>query len=333
MRIENFDLEKIVLVIAEIGNNHEGSYTLAEEMVGLAKAAGVGAVKFQTFKTEEYVSRVDKARFQRLKSFELSHAQFEKLNRYSREAGLLFISTPFDLDSARFLAPLVSAFKISSSDNTFYPLLEEVAKADKPVILSSGLVDIQQLEFSVSFLKSRCSVKDLAVLHCVTSYPVPVEDANLAAINAIRSRCRCTVGYSDHTLGVDAAVLAVALGSRIIEKHFTLNKNHSAFRDHQISADPEEMKILVQKIKHAEVLLGTGTKTPQNSEIDNEAAVRRSLTVKTDLPLGHTISWKDLSWTRPAGGYPPGKETVVLGRVLSQSMRAGEKFTPECFLD
>ena len=335
MKIGGIDLEREVLIVAEIGNNHEGSYALAEEMIGLAAETGVQAVKFQTFKTEHYVSGRDAERFARLKSFELGEAQFERLAGHARRAGLLFLSTPFDLESARFLAGIVSAYKVSSSDNVFFPLLEEIARGGKPVILSCGLANLDEIEYSVAFLRRAWRAagqeQDLAALHCVTAYPVPPEEANLGAISALKKRLGITIGYSDHTLGIDAAVLSVALGARIIEKHFTLDKNHSSFRDHQISADPAELALLVRKVKEAQALLGTGEKTPQPAEMKNKAAVRRSIVARRDLRAGEILRWEDLTWTRPSGGMAPGRETEVLGRALTRPVGAGEWITPESF--
>jgi N,N'-diacetyllegionaminate synthase len=333
MKIGGIDLDREILVIAEIGNNHEGSYALAEEMIGLAAQTGVQAVKFQTFRTEHYVSRKDADRFARLKSFELGDAQFERLAAQARKAGMLFISTPFDLESARFLAGIVSAYKVSSSDNVFLPLLEGIAKGNKPVILSCGLAGLDDIEHSAAFVRRAWRQaglqQELAALHCVTAYPVPAEEANLGAITAMKKRLGLTVGYSDHTLGIDAAVLSAALGARIIEKHFTLNKNHSAFRDHQISADPAEMTALVRKVKEAQVLMGTGEKTAQPSELKNLAAVRRSIVAARDLGAGAVLRWEDLTWTRPSGGLAPGNEAALLGKTLVKPIAAGEWITPQ----
>lgn len=327
MRIGNFDTDKDILIIAEIGNNHEGSYALAEEMIGLAAAAGAGAVKFQTFKTEYYVSKKDKDRFKRLKSFELSHADFENLSRVAKELGLLFISTPFDLESAEYLSSIVDAYKISSGDNNFYPLIEKVAKKKKPIIMSTGLADLDQIKKSQLFIyKVRQENElrnELAILHCVSSYPVLPEHANLKAIKTLQTELDCTIGYSDHTIGVDASLIAVALGARIIEKHFTIDKNYSDFRDHQLSADPEEFRQLVNKVKTASMMMGTGNKILQEVEISIEDQIRRSIVAKHDLPKGAKISWDDITWIRPAGGLLPGEENKILGKTLIKSVKMG----------
>ncbi|MGV8056587.1 MAG: N-acetylneuraminate synthase family protein [Smithellaceae bacterium] len=333
MNIDNFDTDKEILIIAEIGNNHEGNFALAQKLVLLAAEAGADAVKFQTFQTQYYVSAKDTARFNRLKSFELTSDQFIQLQRTAEDAGLLFISTPFDLQSALFLKDLVSAYKISSGDNTFYPLLACVAQTGKPIIMSGGLADIEQLKYSQAFIhniwRSNNVDQALAILHCVTLYPVSPQEANLAAISRIRRELHCTTGYSDHTLGIDAAIVAAALGATIIEKHFTLDKNYSSFRDHQLSADQAELKLLIKKVREVSVLLGSGIKAPLENERNMESAVRRSIVAKSDLPAGTILSSDDITWIRPGNGLLPGKENMILGKMLSRAIAMGETILME----
>lgn len=337
MIIDSFDTDKKVMVVAEIGNNHEGSYALAEEMVGRAAEAGADAVKFQTFRTELYVSRIaNEDRFRKLKSFELSFAEFERLSEIATDADLIFLSTPFDLESAESLKDIVPAFKISSGDNDFYPLIEKIAGFCKPIILSSGLADLAQLQKTKALIERTwrdCgSEPELAVLHCVSSYPVPPAEANLNAIRCLKNELGCTVGYSDHTIGIEAAVLAAALGARMIEKHFTIDKNYSDFRDHQLSADPEEFKLMAQKICMAEEYLGKEEKTIQQSEKANAPLIRRSIAAKNDLAAGTIISSNDITWVRPSGGLSPGNESLILGKSLCRSVEAGQKITMDDFV-
>lgn len=335
MKIGNFDLGKNVLIVAEIGNNHEGSYTLAEDMIGLAAEAGVGAVKFQTYQTEFYVSKMDDARFLRLKAFELSFDEFERLSKAARRAGLIFLSTPFDIESAQFLNTIVPAFKIASGDNNFYPLIRFIAQTLKPVILSTGLAAMTQIRYTKALIEQIWSehntVQDIGVLHCVTSYPVPPEQANLAAIRSLQNDLKCTIGYSDHTIGITAAVLSISLGARLIEKHFTIDKNYSDFRDHQISADPADMKALVEAVKQAETLLGSGEKILQSNEKDVLTAVRRSIVSRHDLPVGKILGENDITWVRPAGGIPPGNESMLLGKEINKAVSAGQMLTLDIF--
>lgn len=333
MHIGKIDLDREVLVIAEIGNNHEGNFALAQELVGLAAETGAQAVKFQTFKTEHYVSSRDEARYKRLKSFELSYEQFTQLARQAKDAGLMFISTPFDLKSAEFLDTIVECFKIASGDNTFYPLLSRVADSGKPVLLSTGLADLAQVRRSVAHIQSRWVSRgirqDIAALHCVSSYPVPPAEANLRAIAKMREELNITIGYSDHCMGITAALLSVGLGARVVEKHFTINKNYSTFRDHQLSSDPNELKELVNRIRDANLMLGSGEKTPQPCESQSSEAMRRSIVTIRSLEAGHVVALDDLTWVRPGGGLAPGNEDLVTGRKLLKSVSAGTQLTPD----
>ena len=334
MRIGDFETADRVLVIAEIGNNHEGRYDVAVDLVDRAADAGVDAVKFQTFRTEHLLSPADQERWARFKRFELTAEQFGALAEHARRRNLLFISTPLDLVSADVVEPLVDAFKIASGDNTFWPLIDRVASTSKPLLISTGLSGLDEIAETVAFVaearhRSR-SVGDLALLHCVSSYPVPSEDAELGAIEALRGRFpECTVGYSDHTIGIAAPPLAVALGARIIEKHFTLDKEFSDFRDHALSADPAEMSELVFRIREAETIVGERVKRVQSSEEGAALATRRSITAATDLNQGRRIEAGDLTWVRPGGGLAPGSERFLIGRRLRRNIRAGETLGTE----
>jgi len=332
MKIGDWDLDQDVLVIAEIGNNHEGSYALAEELIGLAANAGAGAVKFQTIIPDRLVAPSQKDRIQQLERFRLRYDDFEKLSKVAKRENVLFLSTPFDIDSARFIEPMVPAFKIASGDNSFYPLIDVVARTGKPIILSSGLTDMKQITATKDFIqgiwREQGINQELAVLHCVTSYPAPPQEANLLAIMELRDKLGVTVGYSDHTLGIEAAVLSVALGARIIEKHFTLDKDYSDFRDHQLSADPEELALLVKRVREAVELLGDGKKRLQDSEKGVVDMVRRSIVASRDLSQGTVLQWEDLTWLRPGGGLAPGHEVELVGKKMLRSIPAGEYILP-----
>ncbi|MBM3571382.1 MAG: hypothetical protein FJX52_03330 [Alphaproteobacteria bacterium] len=327
MKIGPFDSSRQVLIVAEIGNNHEGSFTAAEDMVGRAAEAGAQVVKFQTFKTELFVSPIQAERFQRMKRFELSQDQFAKLAVQARQAGLAFMSTPLDMDSADFLAGIVDAIKIASGDNTFYPLIERAAGSGKPIVLSTGLADVPQIDFAYALIRRiwAAARRDpgLALLHCVAAYPVPAHHANVAAVRALAQRYSCAVGYSDHTLGTQACGLAVAAGARIIEKHFTLNNNYSDFRDHQLSADPPTFKRLVEEIRQIEAMMGTGEKVLQMEETEAVASIRRSIATARDVKSGQMIRPDDIVWLRPGDGIPPGEEQRVLGRRAAADLPAG----------
>lgn len=329
MQIGNINLDDKVMVVAEIGNNHEGNFALAEEMVGRASEAGADAVKFQTFIPELFVSCMDHARLERLRGFRLSITQFEKLAKQAQDANVIFFSTPLDLESAKSLNLFQPVFKIASGDNNFYPLIDTVAGFDKPMIVSLGLANVslvKNIHARIHHIwKKRNVSPGLALLHCVASYPVPREQTNLRAITALKRHFSDTViGYSDHTVGIEAAIYAVAVGAQIIEKHFTLNKQYSDFRDHQLSADPDDFRQLVESIRQVEMLLGGDEKIPQPCEESLRTATRRSIAAAVEIPAGMPLKSDHLIWVRPGVGVPPGDEARLLGRKLVRSLKQGE---------
>jgi N,N'-diacetyllegionaminate synthase len=332
MKIADFDLDKEILVVAEIGNNHEGDFALAQRMIREAARTGVQAVKFQTIRAESLVSSRNVQRYKQLKAFEFTQNQFIKLSEIAAGEGLIFLSTPFDIDSVDYLNEIVPVFKIASGDNNFFPLLERVAGTGKPVFISCGISDIATIRRAKTFIEKKwkeCNiVQEIAVLHCVSSYPVPIDEVNLNNIGTLKKALKCTVGYSDHSLGIESAVLSVALGARIIEKHFTLDKNYSSFRDHQLSADPPEMKKLVERVKSAAVLLGSGRKEIQDSEANAANLIRRSIAAKHDLIMGKTLELTDIKWIREPGGLSPGHERKVVGKVLKVDLSRDEVIIP-----
>lgn len=335
MRIHSFNTDDRVLVVAEIGNNHEGNVAAAFRLIDAAADAGVDAVKFQTFQTEHFVSATDRVRYDRLKRFELPWDIFPQLAAAARRRGLLFISTPLDLESARRLSSCVDAFKIASGDNNFYPLFETVAAFRQPTLVSMGLTDEQEAWEMIEALRRLWSgaegVERLALLHCVTAYPTPPEQANLLSIRTLAALFPGTVGYSDHTLGLDACLAAVALGARVVEKHFTLDKAYSDFRDHAISADREEMAALVCGVRHVERLMGRPGKWRMPVETESAVLARRSVVAAHDLPMGHVFSLSDFTWLRPGGGLAPGQEKELVGRRLVRPVRRGDLLSKNDF--
>ena len=334
MRIGKINTSERVIVVAEIGNNHEGDYSLAEKMIGAAADAGVDAVKFQTIVPERLVSPAQHERIEQLRRFQLGYDEFGRLSEVAHEAGVLFLSTPFDIGSVAALEKMVDAYKVSSGDNTFFPLIDRICETDKPIIVSMGLTNWKDTIRIRDYVQGKWTslgiVQDMALLHCVCSYPVPDEQANLAVIGGL-AELDVTVGYSDHTMGINAAVLSVALGARIVEKHFTIDKDYSSFRDHQLSADPADMKELVRRIHQAEALVGKDAKQVFPCEESFLSAVRRSIVAARDLKSGHKISQDDLTWVRPGGGISPGEEERVAGRILNCDLKAGDMVLSEHF--
>lgn len=251
-----------------------------------------------------------------------------------KKKGVLFFSTPFDLASAVFLDRIQPVFKIASGDNNFFPLIKKVASFGKPVVISTGLSDGKLLEqiHDLIFLEWNKNNQNpgLAFLHCVTSYPVPDNEANLSSIKIIgRKFPDVIVGYSDHTIGIKAAVYAVAAGARIIEKHFTINKQYSDFRDHQLSADPSDMRQLINNIRELEAIMGRGDRNNDvvACEKDMHIGARRSIAAITDISMGTILKHEHLTWVRPGTGMPPGSEHNLLGRQTSRDISAGEIFS------
>lgn len=333
MKIGNFDTDKKIMIIAEIGNNHEGDYNLAVKMIESAAKIGVDAVKFQTIIPEKLISVKQSERINQLKKFQLNHDEFLRLKKIADKRKILFLSTPFDLESAKFLEKIVPGYKIASGDINFYPMIEYIAKTGKPIILSTGASDLIQIEKTVKFIgkiwKLNRINQKLALLHCVSCYPASLDQINLKSINFLEEKFSCTVGFSDHTLGIDASFIAASIGARIIEKHFTLDKNYSSFRDHKLSADPKEMEFLVKRITQLNKILGDRSKLIMPCEKNNKNSLRRSIVSKNDIPKGKVIGIDDITWLRPGDGLPPGNEHLVIGHRLNRNIKAGEKITSD----
>lgn len=332
MKIGSVDLAQRVLIVAEIGNNHEGSAEVAEEMVLAAASSGADAVKFQVIVPEELVAPEQSERLALLKRFQLPFEQFLRLADVAHAQGLAVIFTPFATDLVPRLAPYADALKVASGDNTFYPLMDAVVATGRPMIVSTGLLDAEGVEALYAWLAARMGSETsarLALLHCVCAYPAPEDQAQLGAIRWMGARYPCTIGYSDHTVGIDAAVWAVAAGARIVEKHFTLDHNYSTYRDHKLSADPEEFRQMVANIRRVERAAGELGKNIQPSEGPQVTTARRSLAARRDLPCGHVIERRDLMWVRPGDGFPPGQEDHLVGRRLRLPVSRGQRLSPE----
>lgn len=329
MKIGSVDTEERIVLVAEIGNNHEGSFHLAQELIGQASEAGADAVKLQTLIPEYFVSHRDRERLDTMRRFALSLADTEKLITDASGRGIYVFSTPLDLVSLASLVPLVDTIKVASGDITFTPLIEAVASSGLDTIISTGASTLVEVGIAVGVLESIWAQDEVApslgILHCVSNYPALPSSVNLRAIATLAATFpRATIGYSDHTIGVEAAVLAAAAGARIIEKHFTLDKEFSDFRDHSLSADAQDLRHLRDCLDRVELLLGKEGKSPNESEISLIPTIRRSLAVTKDLPVGSTLGRTDLQCLRPEGGLPPSALSATIGRRLVVEKRAGE---------
>lgn len=304
MKLKNFDLKKKVFIIAEVGNNHEGNFSIAKKLVHLAAKAGADAIKFQTFRTENFIRKKDIKRFKQLKKFELSYEQFKSLKKLAHTKKIKFISTPLDLESTDFLIKNADLIKIASSDNNFFPLIEKVLKSKKSIIISTGMTNASQIKDLTNYIYKvigkKSAEKRIALLHCVTSYPVEDKFANLRSVEYLIKNSKLTIGYSDHTLGNDACIAAVAMGAKVIEKHFTINKKFSKFRDHALSADYTDLKNIVSRIRKLEKQLGRFNKEIQKPEKKLIKIVRRAAYADRDILPGEKISIKNVKFLRPS---------------------------------
>lgn len=313
-----------VYIIAEAGVNHNGSFALACKLVDAAKEAGADCIKFQTFKSENLVSRsAKKAEYQKkttgdssqqdmLKKLELSFDEFIQLKSYCEKVGICFLSTPFDFDSIDFLNSIDMPFwKIPSGEVTNLPYLLALAKTGKPVVMSTGMCTLQEIRAAIDVLKAN-GTTEIKLLHCNTEYPTPFEDVNLKAMQTMRDEFHLEVGYSDHTKGIEVPVAAVALGATIIEKHFTLDRNMEG-PDHKASLEPQELAEMVCSIRNIEEALGSGDKTPSPSEKKNIAVARKSIVAKTKIKAGDTLTEDNVTVKRPGTGISPMKWFEVLG--------------------
>lgn len=323
----NLNKLKKTFIIAEIGNNHEGSFNVACKLIKEAKKAGVDAVKFQTFETKNYVNKNDFERFKRLKKFQLTKEEFYKLSLLAKNNNLKFISTPFDINSAIFLNKIIDYFKISSGDNNYYQLIEKVLKFKKNTIISTGLLNFKGTINLYKFIKKlKFDNSKIAFLHCVSSYPAEDKEANLLSISLLKKNFPFTIGYSDHTLGIHAAIAATVIGAKIIEKHFTLDNNYSKFRDHQLSLNPVNMKHLVDSIRSIEYMMGKEQKIIQPSEKKNLFSMRRSLYLSKNINKNSKIKVKDVSIVRPFVSLEPFDLNKVVGKTTKVDLNINMPF-------
>ena len=326
--MNSFKNLKKTFFIAEIGNNHEGSFKNAIKLIDQAKKSGADAVKFQTFDTNYFINRLEKKRFDKLKSFELTKKDFKRLSIYSKKKGLKFISTPFDFGSAKFLSKIVHAFKISSGDNNFYELIKLCASFKKPLIISTGMLNLLEIKNILKILKKiKFPNKKLAFLHCVSDYPVKDKEANLLSIKYLKDKLPVTIGYSDHILGSESCLIAASLGAKIIEKHFTLNNNFSDFRDHKISLNPKDMEQMISSTRRVENMIGNYDKKISSSEKKNYSSMRRSVYFDKKLKKGTILKRQDLKIVRPYKVLEPNDLSKVLGKKLKKDVQESELVT------
>lgn len=330
---------KKTFIIAEAGVNHNGSVVIAKKLVDVAVAAGADAVKFQTYKTErlvsesapkaEYQKRTTKTKetqFEMLKRLELSPDAHVKLLSYCKKKGIEFLSTPFDLESIDLLTSLkLKTFKIPSGEITNLPYLRKIGSFKKKVILSTGMADMGEIEDALNILEEAGTKRiDITVLHANTEYPTPVKDVNLRAMVTIRDAFKVSVGYSDHTIGIEVPIAAVALGALVIEKHFTLDIGMEG-PDHKASLEPNELMAMIKAIRNIEQALGDGIKSPSNSEVINIPIARKSIVAAEKIKKGEVLSEENLTVKRPGTGLSPMLWDKVIGRTAARDFKKDEE--------
>ncbi len=321
---------KRTYIIAEIGNNHEGNFSIARKLIILAKKAGVDAVKFQSYNTENFINPSLKKSFKRLKKFELDISEFKKLKLLARKLKLNFISTPLDLYSFKKINSFLDVIKIASSDNNFFYLIEQALRTKKKVIISLGLADkklLKTIRQKVLLLCKRYRVnkKNVSFLHCITNYPVRDEHVNLNAITYLKKFFKTfDVGYSDHSIGNEACIAAVSLGANIIEKHFTIDKNFSSFRDHKLSADYFDMQELVKSVRKIELQLGKSEKIINQTEKNYLKILRRAAYARKNIKKNKKINYDDIVFQRPWSANSTLDLKKLLGRKVIRNLKKNE---------
>ena len=327
-----------VFIIAEAGVNHNGSIKLAKKLIDVASEAGVDAVKFQTFKAENLVSKnaikaeyqkettdASESQFNMLKKLELDVDTHNELISYCQSKNILFLSTPFDHDSIELLSDLgLEIFKIPSGEITNLPYLRHIGSLNKKVILSTGMADIGEIEDALDVLiKAGTEKENIIVLHANTMYPTPMEDVNLKAMLTIGNTFDIAYGYSDHTLGIEVDIAAVALGASCIEKHFTLDKTMQG-PDHKASLEPNELRSMVKAIRNIEMALGSKVKKPSKSEAPNIKIARKSIVASSNIKIGDVFTEDNLAIKRPSTGMNPMRWDEVIGTVATKNHREDE---------
>jgi sialic acid synthase SpsE len=313
-----------IFIIAEVGSNHDGKLEQAKQLIASAKQCGADAVKFQTFTADNLVSPKYDKLYQAFRKVELPLEWHEELANFAKKQGIIFLSTPFDEESASLLNKLgLPAFKIASGDVTDYPLLKQVASFKKPIILSTGMAELAEVEEAVKIIRDAGD-DDIILLHCTSNYPPKTEDINLKAITTMREMFKLPVGYSDHSEGITSSLGAVALGACVIEKHITTDKTLPG-PDHPSALEVDEFKEMVRQIRHLELALGSGIKEPVEAEIPERGWARRGIYAASDISKGTIINREMLKIVRPhLDTLKPGDIDLVVGRIAKKDIAAHE---------
>lgn len=332
MKLFGKDLATDVVFVAEIGVNHEGSIDKALDLLRAAAAAGADAVKFQSFTPHLYVTPAETERFQRVSRFQLDREDHDRLVSEAARLGVHFLSAAISEDWVPYIAAHSEAVKVASGDLNFEPVIRAAAATGRPVILSVGLGTLEEIDRAVAWVRDEVGAdllpERLILLHCITAYPTPVEQANVANIPFLRERYRLIVGYSNHVIGPEACYAAAALGAPLFEVHFTDCKVGRTFRDHALSFEAADLADLIARVKLIRSSLGTPGATRQPAEAGNLASMRKGITAARDLPAGTVLGREDLAFARPQIGFSCVDIDSVVGRKLGIAVTAGHPLLP-----
>lgn len=328
MKLFGKDLTKEVAIVAEIGVNHEGDPEAARRLIRLAAEAGADAVKFQTYTPERFASADDPARLERVGRFGLSTDTHWTLKCEADEAGIVFFSTAVTEDVVPLLAELAPVIKIASGDLDFEPVIRAAAGTGKPVIISTGLGTLDEVDQAVDWVRDEVGAAALAerliLMQCVSAYPTPIEEAGVAAVPLMRERYGVTVGYSNHIIGPEACHAAIVLGAPLLEVHFTDQKGGREFRDHALSFEPSDLRNLVEQAPRIRACLGAPEKIRMPSEAGNLEIVRKGVVAARDIPGGTVLARDDLMFARPATEFPANQVDRLVGATLAIPLKRGE---------
>ncbi len=335
MKLFGKDLDTDLVIVAEIGVNHEGDPQKARDLIRLAAGAGADAVKFQSYTPARYVAASNPERLAQVTARSLDEAAHRMLAREAADCGVAFLSTPVTEDWIPLLSELGAAIKIASGDLDFELVIRGAARTGRPVILSVGLGTIEEIDRAVNWVQQEAGENALpdrlALLHCVSAYPTPIEQANISNIDFLRDRYGLSVGYSNHVIGPDACLAAVARGAQILEIHFTDQKEGRTFRDHSLSMDAEDLATLIPQAKRLRSALGTPGAMRQPCEVDNLMAIRKTIVAARPLVVGTVLSMSDLMFVRPRNGLACHETERVLGQCLKQAVAFGDPILPDHF--
>ena len=336
MQVGNFKSKHKTFVVAEIGTNHNGDFQLAKELIRQVAATGADGVKFQTFSADSFIHKdlmviphargIHKTQYERILSLQFNYNQFGELKRLSDELGVIFISTPFDKEAVGFLEDIVPFYKVASGDITNIPLLKHIASKQKPILLSIGAANDEEIEKVLKIFPKE----NVVLLHCVCNYPTPIEEANLNSIPYLREKFNVQIGYSDHTIGLNACKIAISLGAVIIEKHFTNDKNQP-IGDHKISMDFTDLEELLKETRLIETALGVYGK-PIDREKNARRLLRRSLYAKVDIDKGTKLTEKMIAFLRPSDGLAPDKLKNIVDKIAKENVKKNTLLSEEMFI-